>query len=370
VNRAELILDLLARLLAGGGSALLIEFDEIECWPAGILAALTEAGLITATSPTVSLTCGGCERACRMPVHVLPGEPARAFIACDKRDDVARVSVPLERLQQWQLSEAALVRVLAAAAADRPVTVAQIEANLAVLPLHSIVSLVDGRLVVNREALSRCLLPAPVDTSGNRFRRTGDHWSVSYQGQTRTLKDRLGLRYLVQLIARPDREFLVADLYYTVNPPDGDAIDTRHAAMSAAELEEQGLAAGDLGNSGDTLSLEDRKRLKQDCERLRERIEDTKERGNESLQAQLEDELDQALEYLAAETGLGGRTRKASSGIERVRKSVSKNIDREIRKLVTVFPALGHHLQQSVTTGTQCCYAPSPRVDWVIEHTK
>lgn len=53
-----------------------------------------------------------------MQVHVIPAAgalPGRALIACDKRDDIGRVSVPIERLarlnrrgprwpMRWQIS--------------------------------------------------------------------------------------------------------------------------------------------------------------------------------------------------------------------------------------------------------------------------
>lgn len=41
-----------------------------------------------------------------MPVHSIPvssGEPA-LFIVCDKRDDINRVPVPSDQLEQWQVS--------------------------------------------------------------------------------------------------------------------------------------------------------------------------------------------------------------------------------------------------------------------------
>lgn len=54
-----------------------------------------------------------------MPVTVYPAQddkPGRAFIACDKRDDIGRVRVDFRRMEQWQatggLIAAALARLL------------------------------------------------------------------------------------------------------------------------------------------------------------------------------------------------------------------------------------------------------------------
>jgi hypothetical protein len=51
-----------------------------------------------------------------MPVHVLPDkarEPA-AFIVCDKRSDINRVSLPVGSLEQWQASGDSIAALLAA----------------------------------------------------------------------------------------------------------------------------------------------------------------------------------------------------------------------------------------------------------------
>ena len=51
-----------------------------------------------------------------MPVHVRPAEgnrPARAFISCDKPEDVGRVPVELGRLAQWRITGGMLAGAMA-----------------------------------------------------------------------------------------------------------------------------------------------------------------------------------------------------------------------------------------------------------------
>ncbi len=65
---------------------------------------LVKSGLLGRAEPAQVIECDGCERNCFMPVHVRPAEgnrPARAFISCDKPEDVGRVPVELGRLTQW-----------------------------------------------------------------------------------------------------------------------------------------------------------------------------------------------------------------------------------------------------------------------------
>lgn len=48
-----------------------------------------------------------------MPVHVLPARnqrPARAYVGCDRRDDMGRVKIAMSRLRQWQITAAQVAR--------------------------------------------------------------------------------------------------------------------------------------------------------------------------------------------------------------------------------------------------------------------
>lgn len=90
--------------------------DETAGWPPGALDALVENGLLRRAPPTHIIECQGCEENCLMPVFVLPVEnhrPARAFIACDKRDNVGRVPVDFRRLRQWQTTGGLVAAMLA-----------------------------------------------------------------------------------------------------------------------------------------------------------------------------------------------------------------------------------------------------------------
>jgi hypothetical protein len=90
--------------------------DEAAQWPGGALEALIKSGLLERAEPTRVIECDGCERNCFMPVHVRPAEgnrPARAFISCDKPEDVGRVPVELGRLAQWRVTGGMLARAVA-----------------------------------------------------------------------------------------------------------------------------------------------------------------------------------------------------------------------------------------------------------------
>jgi hypothetical protein len=109
------LIELLERVGARHGAAVVVGDHELSAWPGAAVAAMKSHGLITKARPASSAICPGCERECVMPVHILPHPtgPA-AFIVCDKRSDINRVAVPISRLEQWQASGASIADLLAA----------------------------------------------------------------------------------------------------------------------------------------------------------------------------------------------------------------------------------------------------------------
>jgi hypothetical protein len=99
------LIELLERLGAGAAKTILINENELACWPDEAVAALKTQKLLIKAKPATSAICPGCELECVMPVHIIPAKenlPARAFISCDKRSDISRVTVSLAKLNQWQ----------------------------------------------------------------------------------------------------------------------------------------------------------------------------------------------------------------------------------------------------------------------------
>lgn len=111
------LIELLGRVGASQGAAVLVNDDELSQWPTEAVAAMKTQHLLAKARPATSVICPECERNCVMPVHVLPGEgrrPARAFISCDERDDTSRVPIPLTSLTQWQCGVDAVCGFVAA----------------------------------------------------------------------------------------------------------------------------------------------------------------------------------------------------------------------------------------------------------------
>ena len=92
-----------------------IGWDEVVLWHEGVLALFVGVGLLVASNHTQSLECHGCEHRCFRGVE-LTGDKQRAFIVCDHMDmqsQMGRISIPLQRLQQWQASPRQFAVVIA-----------------------------------------------------------------------------------------------------------------------------------------------------------------------------------------------------------------------------------------------------------------
>ncbi|MFZ0663974.1 MAG: hypothetical protein WAM66_14895 [Acidobacteriaceae bacterium] len=100
----EALLELLERVGASDGAAVLVSEAELSQWPAEAVRELKSQKLLVKASPAVSVVCPGCEQKCTMPVYTVFDGMGRAasFAVCDKRDDINRVAVPAECLRQWR----------------------------------------------------------------------------------------------------------------------------------------------------------------------------------------------------------------------------------------------------------------------------
>lgn len=107
--------ELLARLTVAGSGVVEVPGDELAAWPQDDVAALKSHAVLVPGKPAESAICPGCERACLMPVQVLPraGRPASLFIVCDKPVDINRVAVVPAALERWRVSVPGLAYALA-----------------------------------------------------------------------------------------------------------------------------------------------------------------------------------------------------------------------------------------------------------------
>ena len=185
--------------------------------------------------------------------------------------------------------------------------------------------------------------PVATPVVENVFVREGEFWTLAFGGEVIRMKDSKGLHDIALLLARPSQEVLASDVY---------------AAREGT------LHPGDLGDAGELLDHEAKAAYKNRLEELRAELEHAEEWSDTERASKAKEEMDYLGRELAAAVGLGGRDRKAASGSERARISVTKAIRAALDRIERSHPALGRHLARSLKTGTFCSYSPDEVVSW------
>lgn len=223
---------------------------------------------------------------------------------------------------------------------------AALKAALGLEPLAA--ALGAGRALSWSDAVNeglRTAAPAAADrapTAGETidvvFHRSGDMWAMSRSGHEVLLRDSKGIRYLAELIAANGRELHVLDL-------------------AGAGLEQPGSELVD-----DAARSAYRQRLAE----LEEELDEAERFGDPERVRRASDERDSLNAELAAALGLGGRSRRTPSSVERARKAVSNRIRDALVRIEREDPELGAHLRRSVRMGSECAYRPEPRSRWSL----
>jgi hypothetical protein len=103
--------------------------------------------------------------------------------------------------------------------------------------------------------------------------------------------------------------------------------------------------------------------------RLAELADDQDEadtRGDIERSARAGAERDALVERLAADLGLGGRSRTADDWAERARKAVRTRVANTLKRIDAEHAPLGRHLRASIRTGAFCTYDPPEPTSWEI----
>lgn len=194
-------------------------------------------------------------------------------------------------------------------------------------------------------------------TTSGAFHRSGEFWTVGFEGETAHVADRKGMADIQQLLAAPGREILAAELV---------AARERHGeAVPSSVAGQEGLHPG-IAGVGPVLDARAKRAYRRRIAELREDIDEAEGFGDGERATRAREELQLLTEQLAGAVGLGGRDRPVASDVERARISVTRGLRRAIRRIEDAHPRLGRHLDRSIRTGTYCCYEPEGPVDWQL----
>ncbi len=186
------------------------------------------------------------------------------------------------------------------------------------------------------------------------FSREDRGWVVACGDIRCRLTDTKGLRYVAELVRSPGVE--------------------RHSLDLVDRVE--GVAVGDLaidrrqlGDAGALIDAKARRAYRHRIEALRAEIDVALDRGAEDRAEASQAELDQLVGQLAQAFGLGGRSRRASSAVERARLNVTRAIRAATARVSEALPEAGPVLDQRLRTGIYCAYEPEQGDDvrWSVQ---
>jgi len=180
--------------------------------------------------------------------------------------------------------------------------------------------------------------PSVTINSNTYFQYENGIWRLGYQGQDILLPDLKGLHDLQLLIRQAGKEIHCTEL--------------------------MGIAVADKGEP-----VFDEKAKKEYQSRLLElqtSIQEAEDQGQSGRLPDLHQEYDQLLTQLSRATGMGGKTRELSNGVEKARTAVTWRIRSAIKKVSEANPTLGKHLSTAIQTGIFCSYVPESSPSWEL----
>ena len=193
------------------------------------------------------------------------------------------------------------------------------------------------------------------------FHNEGDLWTLAYAGKTVHLKHSKGLADIAILLANPGKQVHVADLIaFSSRPPETRNVD-------AATLVDDGLRISRGDPVDPALDARARADYRERLADLHRDLEDAERCNDEGRAGRARAELDFIAGELASALGLGGRSRRAGSPVERARKAVASRIRFSLTHITHLHPALASHLRRYIRTGTFCTYLlPDQPVQWRV----
>jgi len=189
---------------------------------------------------------------------------------------------------------------------------------------------------------SERMVPAPPPYE---FRKTGDFWTVRFDGEFTTIKDAVGPSYIAQLLARPHHKVFAPDLLEAVT---GQTVASK---------------VGSAGAQADKQTLEE---VKQEYLDAQAELEEAERNNDLAAQERLQGELDGLTDYLKSVKGFAGRTREASDDADKIRRAMTQAIGRVIKSLAPEdkLPAAAQHLDNAIKTGLFMSYEPEEDLHW------
>jgi len=219
------------------------------------------------------------------------------------------------------------------------------ETTPTIIQLSRITALNKGAMVLDEAVLPALICQAEevYAAAASVFRHYGEFWRLTFDGQTVYLKDSVGLAYIARLLNEPSRDIPAVSLFAS-----RAGIDPRIAS----------------GSSGKLLEEADRKKYQNLYREYTEELEQARRNNDLGRIEKLQTQMDGLASEIARAIGLGGRSREKTDA-DKVSKSVSMAVSRDIERVAGEHATLGRHLNAAINYGYTFRYAPEQPIDWL-----
>lgn len=187
------------------------------------------------------------------------------------------------------------------------------------------------------------------------FEKKGNAWEITHRAKSFIIQETKGLAYIIILLKNPTKDFSCLELVQLVS---GNGT-TGEVYKHTGDLRENELYESEI--DGDAENVLDPKAEQEYWEKIQELTEQMKtatDAGEYEKAEKLEAEKDRICQELRSATGLGGKSRRFNTPIEKARRAVFDVIKNARSKIKAQDDALGDYLETTIVTGRDCVYRP------------
>jgi hypothetical protein len=218
-------------------------------------------------------------------------------------------------------------------------------------------TLIQPRSPAKSTAVESSIMTRPNTPSRFLFREVGeDYWEVAYESAVLTpIKNLKGMRIIAYLLAHPDKDVSLSELWQHVNPSQGGV-----TARAKTLMDQAAIPISDI---------EELRLIREELLELDQGIERARKGGDEGEVARKEHERTDLLRHFRAVTAVrqhGRKSRMFNDTAERLRKALSKAYNVALDKIEHVCPPLARHLG-CIRVGYTCSYKPDHPIPWILQ---
>lgn len=190
-------------------------------------------------------------------------------------------------------------------------------------------------------------------SNGNFIKDAGDFLEIKYDGKKVSIKHSTGLRYICELIRAGGRCISASQLQRGTQ---------YHLGSQLSQDEDTNIqVSSQLGMKLDVTDKKSISNISQKIKSLREELEESQEL-NDGRAAAINQAIIELNKYVHQSIAPNGKIKSFEDN--KIRKSVSNAISRDIDRIKSKHSSLGVHLKRSIKSGSSLVYHPDPPTEW------